>query len=87
MADNKTQNPEAPPLSAASPVKAKELYPMNNLKYDLFLWFMSILSDVFFREIHPRGSWKVPRNGPILFVAAPHANQVGNHLYTMRMGQ
>ncbi|KAK3995879.1 acyltransferase [Cladorrhinum sp. PSN332] len=75
MANNKIQKPEAPPQSAASPKKHQELYPMNNLKYDLFLWFMSILSDVFFREIHPRGSWKVPRSGPVLFVAAPHANQ------------
>jgi glycerol-3-phosphate O-acyltransferase / dihydroxyacetone phosphate acyltransferase len=78
MADNKALKPEAPPQSAASPTKYKELYPMSGWKYDLFLWFMSILSDVFFREIHPRGSWKVPRSGPVLFVAAPHANQVGD---------
>lgn len=49
---------------------------MSNWKYDTFLWFMSIFVDLFFREVHPRGSWKVPRQGPLLFVAAPHANQV-----------
>jgi glycerol-3-phosphate O-acyltransferase/dihydroxyacetone phosphate acyltransferase len=40
---------------------------------------MSVLVDFFFREMHPRGAWKVPRHGPVLFVAAPHANQVGSH--------
>ncbi|KKA28683.1 hypothetical protein TD95_003075 [Thielaviopsis punctulata] len=53
----------------------KELYPMVNWKYDVFSWCMSILIDLFFREVHPRGSWKVPKSGPVLFVAAPHANQ------------
>jgi hypothetical protein len=44
--------------------------------YDLVLWTMSVLIDLFFREVHPRGAWKVPRQGPIILVAAPHANQV-----------
>jgi len=80
MADTEAQNVEptqvAPPESAANPTPAKELYPMSIWKYDAFLWTMSVLVDLFFREVHPRGSWKVPRHGPILFVAAPHANQV-----------
>ena len=46
--------------------------------YDLVLWLLSLLIDLFFREVHPRGAWKVPRKGPIIFVAAPHANQVGS---------
>lgn len=49
---------------------------MVNWVYDLILWSMSVLIDLFFREVHPRGSWKVPRRGPVIFVAAPHANQV-----------
>jgi glycerol-3-phosphate O-acyltransferase/dihydroxyacetone phosphate acyltransferase len=44
--------------------------------YDLVLWLMSVLIDLFFREVHPRGAWKVPKRGPIILVAAPHANQV-----------
>ena len=56
----------------------KELVPMIPWLYDLFLWIFSVLVDLFFREVHPRGSWKVPRRGPIIFVAAPHANQVDN---------
>lgn len=54
----------------------KEQNPMTNWIYDVFLWTFSILVDLFFREVHPRGSWKVPRRGPLIFVAAPHANQV-----------
>lgn len=56
--------------------KPKELFPMINWIYDLLLWTFSVLVDLFFREVHPRGSWKIPRRGPIIFVAAPHANQV-----------
>lgn len=56
--------------------QARILAPMNNFVYDILLWTFSILVDLFFREVHPRSSWKVPRNGPVIFVAAPHANQV-----------
>jgi glycerol-3-phosphate O-acyltransferase / dihydroxyacetone phosphate acyltransferase len=45
--------------------------------YDMVLWLLSISVDLFFREVHPRGAWKVPRKGPVIVVAAPHANQVG----------
>lgn len=78
------QDASAPPQSARSPSVSKELYPMSNWKYDTFLWTMSFLVDTFFREVHPRGSWKVPRNGPVLFVAAPHANQFVDALVLQR---
>ncbi|EPE10682.1 glycerol-3-phosphate o-acyltransferase 1 [Ophiostoma piceae UAMH 11346] len=71
--------------SSETPAKPeKELYPMSNWKYDTFLWTMSVLVDLFFREVHPRGSWKVPRQGPVLFVAAPHANQFVDALILQR---
>lgn len=44
--------------------------------YDFVLWTLSVLIDLFFREVHPRGAWKVPKTGPVILVAAPHANQV-----------
>lgn len=50
--------------------------PLIGWLYDLTLWTFSVLIDLFFREVHPRGSWKIPRRGPIIIVAAPHANQV-----------
>ncbi|KAL2162055.1 hypothetical protein VTH06DRAFT_7840 [Thermothelomyces fergusii] len=72
------------PQGAKSSTPSKELYPMSNWKYDGFLWTMSVLVDLFFREVHPRGAWKVPRHGPVLFVAAPHANQFVDALILQR---
>ncbi|KAF2103668.1 hypothetical protein NA57DRAFT_62580 [Rhizodiscina lignyota] len=57
---------------------------MNAFVYDLFLWLLSIVVDLFFREIHPRSSWKIPRKGPVVFVAAPHANQFVDPLILSR---
>ena len=76
MADSNRPDQQAPEISEETKKAAKELYPMSNWKYDAFLHTFSILVDLFFREVHPRGAWRVPRTGPILFVAAPHANQV-----------
>lgn len=56
--------------------KAPYIPPQIGWLYDLVLWTFSVLVDLFFREVHPRGSWKVPRRGPLIIVAAPHANQV-----------
>ncbi|KAF7907506.1 uncharacterized protein EAF01_005092 [Botrytis porri] len=64
--------------------KHEEQFPMTNWIYDVFLWTFSILVDLFFREVHPRGAWKVPRRGPVIFVAAPHANQFVDPLILMR---
>ncbi|KAI5287208.1 hypothetical protein KEM54_006159 [Ascosphaera aggregata] len=51
--------------------------------YDLMLLVFSFLVDCFFREVHPRGAWKVPTSGPIILVAAPHANQFVDSLILM----
>jgi glycerol-3-phosphate O-acyltransferase/dihydroxyacetone phosphate acyltransferase len=55
---------------------ARQIIGMNKLVYDCVLWFFDVILDLFFREIHPRSSWRIPRKGPVLFVCAPHANQV-----------
>jgi hypothetical protein len=68
-------------LEKGPPPKHEEQFPMTNWVYDVFLWTLTILVDLFFREVHPRGSWKVPRRGPVIFVAAPHANQVCRVLF------
>jgi glycerol-3-phosphate O-acyltransferase/dihydroxyacetone phosphate acyltransferase len=47
-----------------------------NLTYDTVLLFWRIVANLFFREIRPRGAWNIPRDSPIIFVAAPHHNQV-----------
>lgn len=43
--------------------------------YDFVLWLFICALDLFFREIYPRGAWRIPEKGPVLIVAAPHANQ------------
>ncbi|KAF2812271.1 uncharacterized protein BDZ99DRAFT_507603 [Mytilinidion resinicola] len=65
----------------------KKLGYMNPYVYDAFLWVFSILVDLFFREVHPRSSWKIPKEGPVLFVCAPHANQFVDPLILMRVVQ
>ncbi|KAL8667981.1 MAG: hypothetical protein Q9168_007146, partial [Polycauliona sp. 1 TL-2023] len=65
--------------------RRKDAFPMINWVYDVWLWSFSVLVDLFFREVHPRGSWKIPRRGPIIFVAAPHANQFVDPLILMRV--
>lgn len=53
--------------------------------YDLGLWLLSILTDTFFREVFPRGAWRIPRRGPVILVAAPHANQFVDPILLMRV--
>ncbi|KAK5132712.1 hypothetical protein LTR08_008678 [Meristemomyces frigidus] len=57
----------------------------DGVVYDLFLWIFTVITDLFFREIHPRSTWRIPRKGPIIFVAAPHANQFVDPLILMRV--
>ena len=52
--------------------------------YDLVIWVLSSIFDLFFREIRPRGAYRIPRNGPLIFVAAPHANQFVDPILVMR---
>ena len=49
--------------------------------YDFVSFCFTLILDIFFREIRPRGVHKIPKKGPVIFVAAPHANQVkkGTH--------
>ena len=47
----------------------------SNIAFDIALFFWRIIINLFFREIRPRSSWRVPREGPVIFVAAPHHNQ------------
>ncbi|KAH6633333.1 CTR1 suppressor protein [Boeremia exigua] len=70
----------------AKQVKGKTpIAVMNKYVYDAFLWTFSILVELFFREVHPRSSWKVPKEGPVIFVCAPHANQFVDPLMLMRV--
>ena len=48
------------------------------IAYDSMLLFWRLVTNIFFREIRPRGAYNIPREGPVIFVAGPHANQVNN---------
>ncbi|KAK7467110.1 Glycerol-3-phosphate/dihydroxyacetone phosphate acyltransferase [Stygiomarasmius scandens] len=45
------------------------------LGYDASILFWRLIVNIFFREIRPRGAFNIPRDGPVIFVAAPHNNQ------------
>ncbi|QPG77275.1 hypothetical protein FOA43_004683 [Brettanomyces nanus] len=49
--------------------------PLRKFIYDMVLWMFQIIFDCFFREIRPRGAFRLPKTGSVIFVAAPHANQ------------
>lgn len=49
---------------------------VQKFTYDLALWIFNLMLDIFFREVRTRGSHKIPKDGPVIFVVAPHANQV-----------
>lgn len=51
--------------------------------YDICLWFFDLIVHTFFREVKSRGTFHIPRTGPIIFVIAPHANQFIDPLLVM----
>lgn len=57
------------PLPAPAQVTA-------DVVYDTMLFFWRIVTNLFFREIRPRGAFNIPREGPVIFAVAPHHNQV-----------
>ncbi|KAH7107845.1 glycerol-3-phosphate O-acyltransferase [Auriculariales sp. MPI-PUGE-AT-0066] len=54
-----------------------------SVAYDLMLLIWRIATNVFFREIRPRGSYNIPREGAVLVVGAPHHNQFLDPLLLM----
>lgn len=58
------------------PDHAKSLPLSSDLAYETSLVFWRTVTSIFFREIRPRGAFHIPRDGPVIFVVAPHHNQV-----------
>ncbi|KAI6028371.1 glycerol-3-phosphate O-acyltransferase [Pisolithus orientalis] len=48
---------------------------MAAVTYETALMFWRIITQIFFREIRPRGAFNIPRDGPVIFAGAPHSNQ------------
>lgn len=57
---------------------------LSYLTYDITVYLLSFLVYVFFREVRPRGSHRIPKEGPVIFVVAPHANQFVDPLLVMK---
>ncbi|KAJ7452457.1 glycerol-3-phosphate O-acyltransferase [Mycena galericulata] len=47
----------------------------SKLSYDAVMLFWRTVTQIFFREVRPRGAFNIPRDGPVIFVGAPHNNQ------------
>ncbi|KAG5643476.1 hypothetical protein DXG03_000864 [Asterophora parasitica] len=47
----------------------------SSVSYDAAMLFWRTITQIFFREIRPRGAFNIPRDGPVIFVGAPHNNQ------------
>ncbi|KAG0141415.1 hypothetical protein CROQUDRAFT_292770 [Cronartium quercuum f. sp. fusiforme G11] len=56
-------------------LNSRNILRPSNLAYDLSIVILKLIINLFFREIRPRGSHKIPKKGPLIFVAAPHHNQ------------
>ncbi|KZV71648.1 glycerol-3-phosphate O-acyltransferase [Peniophora sp. CONT] len=48
---------------------------MSHPVYEAQLSFWRTVISIFFREIRPRGAFNIPKDGPVIFVGAPHHNQ------------
>jgi glycerol-3-phosphate O-acyltransferase/dihydroxyacetone phosphate acyltransferase len=53
--------------------------------YDLLLHVFSACLDIFFREVYPRSTWRIPRRDAVIIVVAPHANQFVDSVLLMRI--
>jgi len=62
------------------PSKAKAT---DALSYDAGMVFWRVITQIFFREVRPRGAFHIPREGPVIFVGAPHNNQVQNFAFLL----
>lgn len=70
---------KAPSVLEAGPQNAFEKILMSHPVYEAQLSFWRTVISIFFREIRPRGAFNIPKDGPVIFVGAPHHNQACCH--------
>jgi hypothetical protein len=63
-------------LSLLSLLLHTHMIDPKTLTYNIALWLFNVLADLFFREIRARNAYRIPTQGPVIFVVGPHANQV-----------
>lgn len=68
-------SPASKKSSSVLNLKYKKFTRFQLWVYDVVAWIFSVIFDCFFREIRPRGAFRLPKQGPVIFVAAPHASQ------------
>ena len=75
-----------PPFSAlamAAPVWL--VWAMMSIPFSVFMTNVAFLCvDLFFRDVNARNTYKVPAKAPIIFVCAPHGNQLLDPIVVMR---
>ncbi|CAK5277709.1 unnamed protein product, partial [Mycena citricolor] len=49
--------------------------PHGRQTYETVMFFWRTVTQIFFREVRPRGAFNIPMQGPVIFVGAPHNNQ------------
>lgn len=47
----------------------------TDMAFDVAMYFWRLVILIFFREIRPRSEFRIPKEGPVIFVGAPHHNQ------------
>ncbi|KAL9933544.1 hypothetical protein V8E36_007720 [Tilletia maclaganii] len=57
----------------------------TDIAFDIALFFWTMIVSIFFRVVQARGAWRIPKqkDGPVIFVAAPHHNQFLDPLLLM----
>lgn len=53
------------------------------ISFDSVIWFFDAVIHTFFREVRLRGTFNIPKRGPVIFVIAPHHNQFVDPLVVM----
>lgn len=61
---------------------SKRVVSQSPIPYEAVMIFWRMVTQIFFREIRPRGAFNIPRSGPVIFVGAPHNNQVRQSAFT-----
>ncbi|KAJ7097527.1 hypothetical protein C8R44DRAFT_811549 [Mycena epipterygia] len=59
----------------SAPTASTSLQRTSDLSYASVMLFWRAVTQIFFREIRTRGSFNIPKDGPVIFVGAPHNNQ------------
>lgn len=66
---------ESQPLLRKKQTPIDKRLTFHTWVYDIVVWFFYNIFNLFFREVRSRGAFRIPKDSPIIFVAAPHANQ------------